>query len=182
MGIHHLILVIAYSLITVSAQESTASSSPASPTSASSQRTDLEFFTQCSALGDASLKATMCYDAYRKDMSEGEDAYCCPNWRLANCLIQTIGPGCSPDARGKLHDYWQKDFFGNSSICTGFHDYLTDGYMPPGCTWYYHKWQFVIWIFLAVAVVILILSSIIIMIRLRKARQRAVQLPASQSS
>ena len=94
------------------------------------------FFQECGVLQDGVMKAELCYTRYEREIMTGTSAYCCPNWKLADCLISSVAPSCSNDVRRNLTNYWH-DFFTNST-CPSLIDHLDGSGVPTSCTWYYH--------------------------------------------
>ena len=131
---------------------------------------NVQFFSQwCGVLNDATGKAQLCYQRYEDDMREAAESYCCPNWKLADCLINNVAPGCEKDKRRSLVDFWT-EYFEQSNECPTFRSYL-EGSMPASCAWYFHKGMIIGWIFGALALVLVVTGVTILIIRLKKRRQ-----------
>lgn len=108
---------------------------------------NVEFFggPKCGALNDGVGKAELCYQRYEEEIKTADENYCCPNWQLADCLINGVAPGCDQETRDQLMKYWV-DYFENTKDCTSYKENL-DGSEPFTCSWLYHKGAWFGWFF-----------------------------------
>ena len=136
------------------------------------------FFQNCLLDGarvkdDVNGKAQMCYQRYERDMQDADEDYCCPNWRLADCLIHNVAPGCDETTRRSLTRYWE-EFFTNNRDCIAFR-YSLDGSIPIRCSWYYHKGSILGWIFGVLAMLLLAAAVVAVVVLVRKRRRQQQQ-------
>lgn len=121
-------------------------------------------FENCGELGDGVMKAELCYQKYESEILTGTSSFCCPNWRLAHCLITSTAPICDESTRKSLKDYWI-NFLTNSQTCESFAEHLDiDASMPSSCAWYYH-WVLISRVaagsFVVLLIIVLVIAAVI---------------------
>lgn len=130
------------------------------------------YFSNCGILGDGNQKAELCYQRYELDLKDADESYCCPNWKLADCLINSVAPACPQERQENLRRFW-KDFFVFSNDCPTFRNYL-DASIPARCAWYYHKTMILGWTFGSLAVILLIVGLVTVIVVRKKQRNDSI--------
>ena len=138
---------------------------------------DTSFLDSCSSasVDDVRNRALLCYRRFEEDRGrQSSPVGCCPDWRLADCILKTVGPACG-DEEERLHllSYW-RSFFTRRAACLSIADSLDQGSLPSECAWFYH-WILILRSSFALLALAIVITCLVTAACLANSRRRRLQ-------